>query len=259
MKGMGGMDLDMRSAGIALLLGLAAAPAGAVVGGREAPDSAGSAVMVLSSNGGVCTGIVVAQDSVLTAGHCVAAGPRQGGAEHRVHFRDEAGQPVLVDLAARAVHPGYDAGAIAGRRRSIDLALVRTATPLPGRFRPTPLSAALPRAGESLVLSGYGVSKPGEPRTTGTFRSAVLPVVEPYGQSRILVWMKPSGGASGACQGDSGGPIADAHGAPPLAVSAWVGGGACGSISQGVLLGPQRDWIDRTLAGWGRSAGWSAP
>ena len=182
MKGMGGMDLDMRSAGIALLLGLAAAPAGAVVGGREAPETAGSAVMVLSSNGGVCTGIVVAQDSVLTAGHCVAAGSRQGGAEHRVHFRDEAGQPVLVDLAARAVHPGYDAGAIAGRRRSIDLALVRTATPLPGRFRPTPLSAALPRAGESLVLSGYGVSKPGEPRTTGTFRSAVLPVVEPYGQ-----------------------------------------------------------------------------
>ncbi|WP_244973613.1 S1 family peptidase [Methylobacterium bullatum] len=220
---------------------------------------AGAAVMVLSSNGGVCTGIVVAQDAVLTAGHCVAVGSRRGGAEHRVHFRDEAGQPVLVDLAARAVHPGYDAGAIAGRRRSIDLALIRTATPLPGRFRPTPLSTALPRAGESLVLSGYGVSKPGEARTTGTFRSAVLPVVEPYGQSRILVWMKPSGGASGACQGDSGGPIATTPGAPPLAVSAWVGGGACGSISQGVLLGPQREWIDRVLAGWGRSAGWSAP
>ncbi|WP_019906442.1 trypsin-like serine protease [Methylobacterium sp. 77] len=253
------MGLDTRSIGIALMLVLAGAPADAVVGGREAPESAGSAVMVLSSLGGVCTGIVIAQDAVLTAGHCVAAGSRKGGAEHRVHFRDEAGQPVLVDLAARAVHPGYDAGAIAGRRRSIDLALVRTATPLPGRFRPTALSEAMPRAGEILVLAGYGVSKPGEARTTGTFRNAVLPVVEPYGQSRILVWMKPSGAASGACQGDSGGPIAAEAGAAPLAVSAWVGGGACGGVSQGVLLGPQRDWIDRTLAGWGASARWQTP
>ncbi|GJE19327.1 S1 family peptidase [Methylobacterium marchantiae] len=257
------MALDGRSTGLALMLGLAAAPACAVVGGRDAPESAASAVMVLSSNGGVCSGIVVAQDAVLTAAHCVAGGARKAGTEHRVHFRDEAGQPVLLDLASRAIHPGYDAGAIAGRRRSIDLALVRTATPLPARFRPTPLSDAMPRAGETLILAGYGVSKPGEARSTGTFRSATLPVVEPYGQSRVLVWMKPSGGksgeVSGACQGDSGGPISAAPGTVPLAVSAWVGSGACTGISQGILLGPQRDWIDRTLAGWGISARWSAP
>ncbi len=111
------------------LLGLgpqASGPAGAVVGGRPAPEAAGSAVMVLSSNGGVCTGIVVAPDAVLTAGHCVAA-----RAEHRVHYKDAAGAPVLAEIAARALHPGYDSGAVAGRRRSIDLALVRLAAPLP--------------------------------------------------------------------------------------------------------------------------------
>lgn len=252
-----GFCARVTGAGLLLLLPPATVPAHAVVGGQENPEAAGSAVMVLSSKGGVCTGIVVARDAVLTAGHCVA-----GAGEHRVHVRDEAGGPVLIDLAGRAVHPGYDAGAIAGRRRSVDLALLRTAEPLPSRFVPTPLSAAMPRAGESLTVSGYGVSRPGEARSSGTFRSVRLPVVEPYGRSTILVWMKPdgtsAGARAGACQGDSGGPVAAAPGAPPLAVSAWIGG-ACGGVSQGVLLGPQRSWIDRTLAGWGHRPDWSAP
>ncbi|NEU14060.1 S1 family peptidase [Methylobacterium sp. BTF04] len=245
------MAVRSRSAALLWLM-LASAPAGAVVGGREAPEAAGSAVMVLSSNGGVCTGVVLGPDTVLTAGHCVAA-----RAEHRVHFKDAAGAPILVELAARALHPGYDSGAVAGRRRSVDLALLRTATPLPARFGPATLSAAMPRAGETVSVAGYGVSAPGVARTTGTFRSVDLAVVEPYGPSRILVWLKPTAGPAGACQGDSGGPIA--IGADVVAVSAWVGGGACGSLTQGVLLGPQRAWIDRTLGGWGDAARWAAP
>ena len=238
-----------RAASLALscLTASSAAPARAVVGGAETP--AGGAVMVLSSNGGVCTGVVLAPDTVLTAGHCAA-----GGSEHRVHFRDEAGRPVLVEVSASAVHPGYDAGAAAGRRRSIDLALLRTATPLPQRFAPVSLSAAMPRAGESLTLSGYGATKAGDPRSTGTHRSVAMPVVEPHGPSRILVWLQ-AGARAGGCQGDSGGPIAGPDGGV-LALAAWVGGG-CGGLTQGVLVGPQRGWIDRTLENWGRAARWA--
>ena len=230
----------------AVFLSLAGSPAHAVVGGTEAP--AGGAVMVLSSNGGVCTGVVLAPEAVLTAGHC-AAGPH----EHRVHFRDASGQPVLVAVAARAVHPGYDAGAASGRRRSIDLALLRTATPLPERFAPVTLSAAPPRAGEGLTLSGYGAARAGDPRSTGTYRSVAMPVIEPHGPSRILVWLH-SDARAGGCQGDSGGPIAGADGSV-LALAAWIGG-ACGGLTQGVLVGPQRAWIDRTLDGWGLAARW---
>ncbi|WP_043751638.1 S1 family peptidase [Methylobacterium nodulans] len=236
----------------ALVLGSGLLPARAVTGGRDdsASGLARAAVMVLSSRGGVCSGVVLAPRIILTAGHC-AAGP----AEHRVHFRDEAGQPVLLPLAGTAVHPGYDAGAIAARRRSIDLALLRLAEPLPARFAAAALSEEMPRAGTRLTLGGYGLARPGDARSSGTFRTAALPVVEPHGQSRILVWLKDTGDPVGACEGDSGGPIAAET--RIVAVTTWASGAkGCGGFSQGVLLGPQRAWIDRIAAEWGVAVRW---
>ncbi|WP_438345287.1 trypsin-like serine protease [Methylorubrum populi] len=236
----------LRAAALAILLG--AAPAQAIVGGREGAGipGAASAVMVLTSGGGVCSGVVVAPDAVLTAGHCVA-----GVGENRVHYRDAADRPILAEVAARHLHPAYDGDAIRGRTRSIDLALLRTRDPLPARFAPAPLSAAMPRAGQSLTLAGYGAARGNDRRSIGRYRGAALSVVEPYGPSRILVWLKAPG--AGGCQGDSGGPILD--GEAVVALAAWVKD-ACGGLTQGVLLGPQRDWIDRTLSGWGVTARW---
>jgi hypothetical protein len=107
-----------------------------------------------------------------------------------------------------------------------------------------------------VTFGGYGVAKPGDARSTGTFRMVALPVAEPFGKSTVLVWADGAGKA-GACMGDSGGPVA--QGEAVIAITTWVGdrkSGACGAYSQGVLLGPQRDWIDRTLAGWGKRARW---
>lgn len=236
-----------------LMLALAAAPARAVIGGApETGPIAASVVMILSSNGGACSGVVVAPDAVLTAAHCVA-----GAAEHRAHWRDPSGAPILAGIAEIAIHPGYDANAIAARRRSIDLALVRLAEPVPRGFRPAALAAATAQAGEAVDLVGYGVSQEGEAGrlTGGTLRRARLSVIEPYGPSTILVWL--SAGGAGACHGDSGGPIV--RGGGVFAVTSWTrgaNGAACGDVSQGVLLGPQRDFVDATLARWGRAAEW---
>ena len=246
----------MRLRRAVLIVALMAAPAllagraAAVVGGADdAGPLSRRTVMVLGSQGGVCTGIVVAPDAVLTAAHCATA------PESRIHYRDADGQPVLLQPRARVLHPGYDRGAVAARRRSIDLSLMRLDQPLPARFEVAALQGAGPRAGARLVLGGYGVARPGDARSTGTFRTASLPVVEPHGPSRILVWLQGAG--SGACTGDSGGPIADEAGI--VAVATWAtgpGSKGCGALSQGVLVGPQRDWIDRTLGGWGRQAVW---
>jgi hypothetical protein len=208
--------------------------------------------MVLSSNGGVCSAVLVAQDVVLTAAHCVT-----GADEHRVHFRDEAGEPVLIAPSAKAVHPGYNAKAIETRQRSIDLALVRIPKNLPGRFESATLTIAKPAKDETVIVGGYGLSREGDAKTTGTFRAASLTVTEPYGPSKILLWTQGAG-ATGACQGDSGGPMA--AGRAVVAITSWSSparGRSCGGTTQGVLLGPQREWIDRTLKAWGRATSWN--
>lgn len=245
--------------GLGFLAGtLAAAPAAAVVGGREGGPLARSTLMVLNARGGVCTGIVLSPRSVLTAAHCAA-----GGTELRIHWKEGGGEPVLLAPAAVALHPEFRSDAVAARQRSVDLALLHLAQPLPGRFAPaTLLEGAPPRAGNAIDLAGYGVSREGEARSTGTYRSATLAVVEPYGPGRILLWAADAAGAGkrsgpGACQGDSGGPMVSGDGV--VAVTSWStgpSGRSCGLLSQGVLVAPQRGWIDGTLARWSDRAIW---
>jgi hypothetical protein len=118
------------------------------------------------------------------------------------------------------------------------------------------LSATPVAAGTALEVGGYGVLSEGDARTTGTFRTASVTVVEPYGPSKILVWARGRAGV-GACSGDSGGPIA--AGASVIAIIAFAKGAkgrGCGDLTQGTLLSPQRAWIDATLRSWGRSARW---
>ncbi len=238
---------------LSLALSLAATGAKAIVGGAEEQGPlARQSVMVLSSNGGVCSAVVVARDVVLTAAHCVT-----GADEHRVHFRDETGEPVLIVPSAKAVHPGFNAKAIEARQRSIDLALVRIPEAFPERFGRATLTASRPGKGETVIVGGYGLAREGDARTTGTFRAAQLNVTEPYGPSKILLWAQGSG-ATGACQGDSGGPMAS--GAAIAAITSWSSpsrGKSCGGATQGILLGPQKEWIDRTLKSWNRTALWS--
>jgi S1-C subfamily serine protease len=241
-----------------LALAVHTAPAFAVVGGRDGGPLAGAMLMVLKGGGGVCSGVALAPDVVITAAHCVA-----GGAEIRLHWRETNGDPALVAPATVAIHPGFRADAIETRQRSIDMALIRLASPLPG-FSTATLATAQPRAGEPTVVAGFGAGREGDSRSLGTFRSATLSVVEPYGPGRILLWAADAKGlgktpGAGACQGDSGGAMVDAAG-HVSAVTSWSTGqgkARCGLLTQGVLVGAQRNWIDGTLAKWGRQARWS--
>src|ERR1700704_6442918 len=79
---------------VAVLTLLAAAPAGAIVGGG-APSAEGigrSVVTIVGSRGNFCSGALIAPKLVLTVAHCV-----QPGATYKIVEYGAGGQPQLHD------------------------------------------------------------------------------------------------------------------------------------------------------------------
>jgi hypothetical protein len=78
--------------------------------------------------------------------------------------------------------------------------------------------------------------------------------VDYYPAPLSLLWASGSG-KMGACQGDSGGAMT--HADVTVAIISVILS-RCGGKTGGVLLRPERAWIDATLATWDRSASWVA-
>ncbi len=236
---------------VGLMAALAAQPAPAVVGGREGGPGEASAVMVLTDRGGHLHRRGAGARGGVTAAHCVA-----GGAQVRVHYREQ-GQPVLLEPRAVARHRSSGRNAVQERARSIDLALVRLAQPLPGRFAPAALAASAPVEGGGAHRRGLRPVGRGRGADGGRLALRGLAARAALRRERVLLWLRGPMGAGG-CQGDSGGPALDGAGAVAGLVSWTTGpsGRRCGDLTQAVILSAQRGWIDRILAGWGLSAAW---
>ena len=233
----------IRLASGALAAALAVSPAAALVGPSDpAPDLAPHVVMLLNRTGrtaGFCSAVVVAPDALLTAAHCAPP-----GAALRA-FENNGGTPAMHEIREAERSPDYRADAIRSRQRSVDLALVRLAAPLPPRFTPATLGAMPPHApGSPFRLAGFGLRQEGAPASSGTLRAATVTARAPV--SEVLLW---AGG--GACTGDSGGPVLE--GGAVVAVIAWAAGSGdrqCGALTQAVWVAPQRSWIDGVLQRW---------
>lgn len=233
-----------------MIFSLVALPtaAWAVIGGVPDASTMRHTVMVLSKKGSICSGALVAPNFVLTAAHCVT-----DGSDNAVHVRDSSGRPIVMMVSEKRLHPNYVPDAIAKRVRSVDLAILKFDEALPPAFVPVSLSNAMPRAGESVTLAGYGMTDETKRNSTGQFRSVRQSVIEPYGPSKILLWLKGDtfGGSDllrGGCHGDSGGPIF--YQDKLVAITSWTTGTKgrdCGEMTQGALIAPQRSWIDSVI------------
>ena len=171
----------------------AVTPSSALVGGVSETGPLRRNLLEVS----VCSGVVIAQDVILTAAHCATG---------TVFWRDEAGAIHSLGTRDQEIVPGFDPAAHAITPPQIDLALLRVDTPLPDRFGPARLSAKPVSVGETALMSGFGELVQGLPDSGGVLRSAAAAVAEPYGSDARVAWVEGRGRA-GACRGDSGGAL----------------------------------------------------
>ena len=238
---------SFRSLAFAGALAALVDPARALVGAEPDSRFADRVAMVLIRGGdkaGFCSALVLSPRVLLTAAHCLR--PLRDMA---VHYRDATGAAVIIPIDAAIAHPLYRADAIQARVESIDLALIRTARPLPPRFAGAAIADGGPPAiGARAIVSGYGAAREGDWSSGGELRSVTLAVREPA--STVLIWASdPTGRAAGACSGDSGAPIWSADGSAVIAIVAWAQaphGRGCGGLTQGPLLAPLKGWIEQT-------------
>ena len=246
------------SLAVALTL-MAAAPAGAIVGGG-APSADGvgrNVVTIVGSRGNFCSGTMIAPNIALTAAHCV-----QSGATYKIVEYDAQRTPQLRDITQVATHPQFNLQTMLAHRATADVALLRLASSVAAARQPPLLGSPLMpiTIGGRFTVAGIGVSVRGDGKSGGTVRAANLIATGRPGNLQIRL-VDPTGEGKreglGACTGDSGGPVfEDQQGrAIVIGVVSWSTGpngtAGCGGMTGVTPLSLYRDWILQTARGWG--------
>jgi secreted trypsin-like serine protease len=229
-------------------------PASAMVGGALAVDASAyrSEVMLLSSRGNLCTGIVLTQDLVLTAAHCI-----EHGLTYKLYELTAERTPVFHDLAKTVVHPKFSKAAFDANRATADLALLKLAARLPAKYLPAMLSTPRDRVavGERFAIVGYGVTEPRDNRTAAVLRRADLIATGQPGNLQLRLFDPATKGDTpglGACTGDSGGPVYEERDGTRLVygVISWSTGpklgDGCGGLTGVTPLELHLNWIAET-------------
>ena len=224
---------------------LGTAPALAVRGGEAIPPDAGRGVYSLSvrseSAGRTrCTGVAIAPDLLLTAGHCAAIAFVGRDALWSVSRGEEGA--TLAGVTKRILHPEFNQGSLSA---GVDLAVLVLDAELEGA-RPY-RSTELPEGVRRLDAFGYGVASSAAPGSVGVLRRAPLDIVSGDGEH-----VEVSGGARGACRGDSGGPLF--HDGVVVAILS-EGSAGCRGAARATLLEPHAGFLDAALRDHARAHG----
>lgn len=250
------------------VLTLMATPAWAILQGAASRDSNGlrrSVVSIESSDGELCSGVIVGPDLVLTAAHCMT-----DRAAYRVTALNRAFRQQRFNVAAVAIHPTFVPGTTPRTQPGTDLAIVKLDRPLGPDFLPlNPAQAGRIEVGDDVTIAGYGVLSERARRTARTLRQTNLVSLGPIEvRNRVLIVvdrarLAETAGA-GACRGDSGGPIlaATQSGYLLYGITSWSSGplrssrpSACGGLTAVTPVADHLGWIVASMRGLDSFAG----
>jgi secreted trypsin-like serine protease len=218
-----------------LTVGLApaAAPAApvaqtSIIGGKAAPILAFPSLAYIAAgvsphHGFACSGTVIAPRLILTAAHCVEdleTGGFTPADRYAVAtgFADprEAGPENIFRVTSTHVFPEFDPGTLRG---DAGILILATPTTAPAIALPTATDSALYEGGETVLLSGWGLTRAGTSVPPKRLRSAPTVVQDAqsckrrtrdflpsYSPAFQLCTLDPPADKTGGCFGDSGGP-----------------------------------------------------
>lgn len=190
----------------------------AIIGGTEVSQAdiiASSTVLLVGKeNGGTftCTGIIVDNDMILTAAHCVG---QFGNAPIVVAFRTAMDGPGPIIPAMKRTRPSDFLQRVqSGDTNWHDVALLQLNQPIPAGYRPAKLldDDSVLKNGALVTLAGYGMSVPVAPPEgaqiddgSGVLRKVNQTILKAaYSETELSVSLA---NGRGSCHGDSGGPV----------------------------------------------------
>jgi hypothetical protein len=187
---------------VALLASVARADrADALVGADLADRTIARYTIAVGSSKGRCTGVVLAQDIVLTAAHCIVPGEKLWVGDSAGVSPQRIAPSRLAAVEEIVPHPLWsrkDGG-------SPDLAILKLATSLPDRFIPATVSSRHLAEGDNLIAAGYGKTSADEKRPPLELRAVLLQVTRAFRGWAILTSVGED--RAGGAPGDSGGPL----------------------------------------------------
>lgn len=156
-------------------------------------------------SGDVCTGVLIAENIVLTAAHCV--GPQSSSLF--VIFGSDLTQTnsEIREVLDFQVSKYWESRRY--QKKNIgDIALIKFSGSLPKGYQAAPLLSTdmrdLLSAGAPTVVAGYGITSAQDIYSAGILNKTTLPILDPHFSISEITLDQTQGTA--VCHGDSGGP-----------------------------------------------------